>query len=130
MTQARNRERSLTLTLTAVLAIVAAMLVLASPARAAGYEDLLTDHQVEITETVSDAGFVHPGIGLSAADLRNAQQMVHAGEEPWASYFEVMSTTGFASRTWRASNSKSAAEPDVASRPELHPCGPARPRDQ
>lgn len=114
MTQARNRKRSQMPALTAILAIVAGMLVMASPARAAEYDDLLTNHVVAINETVSDAGFVHPGVGLSAGDLRNAQAMVRAGQEPWASYFKAMTATGAASKTYRAANSKSAAQPDVA----------------
>ena len=91
-----------------------------SPARAAADEDLLTDNVVAINETVSDAGFVHPGVGLSADDLRNAQEMVRTGQEPWASYFDAMTKTGAASTTYRASNSKSAAEPDVALDPNFN----------
>ncbi|MFC7619276.1 hypothetical protein ACFQU4_02950 [Microlunatus sp. GCM10028923] len=99
------------------LAVVASLIITAAvPAtgEVAGYEKLLTEHQVTINETTSDAGFVHPGVGLSAADLRSAQAMVRTGEEPWASYFETMTRTGFASTTFRAQNSKSAAEPDKA----------------
>ncbi|WP_051815490.1 putative Ig domain-containing protein, partial [Glycomyces tenuis] len=84
----------------------------ATPARAETDADLLTDHVVAIHETVSDAGFVHPGVGLSAEDLRLAQEQVRSGVEPWASYFAAMTETDFASTTYRASNSVSAAEPD------------------
>lgn len=119
MTQARKRKRSQLPALTAVLAIVAGTLVIASPARAAEYDDLLTNHVVAINETVSDAGFVHPGVGLSADDLRNAQAMVRSGQEPWASYFKAMTATGAASKTYRAANSKSAAQPDVAADPNF-----------
>ncbi|WP_335991584.1 putative Ig domain-containing protein [Glycomyces sp. MUSA5-2] len=97
----------------AALATGLGMVALPAQAQAAEYDDLLTDHVVEINETVSDAGFVHPGVGLTADDLRNAQEMARAGQEPWASYFAAMTDTGFASTTYRASNSKSAAEPDV-----------------
>jgi hypothetical protein len=101
--------------LTAALAAGAALLA-APPqtAQAADYEDLITDDVVVINETVSDAGFVHPGVGLTADDLRTAQEMVRTGQEPWASYFEAMADTGFAGTGYRASNSKSAAQPDQA----------------
>ncbi|SDL33894.1 Putative Ig domain-containing protein [Glycomyces sambucus] len=97
----------------AALATGLGLVVLPVPVQAAGYDGLLTDHVVEVNETVSDAGFTHPGVGLTAADLRNAQEMARAGEEPWASYFAAMSVTSFAATTYRASNSKSAAQPDV-----------------
>ncbi|WP_129788203.1 putative Ig domain-containing protein [Promicromonospora panici] len=119
MMQARNRERSRPPALAAVLAILAATLVVAPAASAAGAEDLLTDNVVAINETVSDAGFVHPGVGLSAEDLRNAQEMVRTGEEPWASYFDAMTKVGHAATTFRASNSKSPSEPDVAADPNF-----------
>ncbi len=124
MQQVRHRRRSLPIALSALLAVVASMLVVASsPAQAAEYDDLLTDHVVEINETVSDAGFVHPGVGLSADDLRNAQEMVRTGQEPWASYFDAMTKVGAASKTYRAANSKSAAEPDVALDPNFNHAG-------
>ncbi len=121
MQQVRHRRRSRPIVLSALLAVVASMLVVASsPAQAAEYDDLLTDHVVEINETVSDAGFVHPGVGLSADDLRNAQEMVRTGQEPWASYFDAMTKVGAASKSYRAANSKSAAEPDVALDPNFN----------
>jgi hypothetical protein len=92
MTQVGQRRRSRVTALTA--ALVAGIAVVAAPpqaqAQGAGYDSLLTDNIVQINETVSDAGFVHPGVGLSAADLRNAQEQVRAGQEPWASYFDAM----------------------------------------
>ncbi len=120
MTQARNRTRSRMTAVAAAMAVVAGLLVAASPARAAVDEDLITDNVVAINETISDAGFVHPGVGLSAEDLRNAQEMVRTGQEPWASYFSAMSATGAAGTGYRASNSKSAAEPDVALDPNFN----------
>ncbi|MCH7231206.1 discoidin domain-containing protein [Glycomyces sp. L485] len=100
MTQVLDRRRLRLTALLAALAVVATVFAAPSPARAAGYEDLLTDHVVEINETVSDAGFVHPGVGLSAADLRNAQEMVRSGQEPWASYFDAMTQV----RPWAQRN--------------------------
>jgi hypothetical protein len=97
-----------------VLAIVASLAVVSSPARAAEPSGPITANVVAVNETTSDAGFVHPGIGLSADDLRTTQEMVRSGQEPWASYFDAMSKTGFAATTFRASNALSAAEPDKA----------------
>ncbi|GAA2155060.1 putative Ig domain-containing protein [Glycomyces lechevalierae] len=107
----RSRLAALTVALATGLGAIAAP---PQVAQAANYEDLITGNVVTINETVSDAGFVHPGVGLTAEDLRTAQEMVRTGQEPWASYFEAMADTGFAATGYRASNSKSATEPDKA----------------
>jgi Putative Ig domain len=96
----------------AFAALVTGLTVLVAP-RPAHAAPPITGNVITINETVSDAGFVHPGVGLSAADLRNAQAQVRAGRQPWASYFDAMAATTFASPAYRASNSRSAAEPDV-----------------
>jgi hypothetical protein len=114
MRSTKISERSRPLVVTVVLAIVASLAVVSSPARAAEPTGPITANVVAINETTSDAGFVHPGIGLSADDLRTTQEMVRSGQEPWASYFDAMSKTGFASTTFRASNALSATEPDKA----------------
>ncbi|MGW0609239.1 discoidin domain-containing protein [Streptomyces sp. NPDC002788] len=87
MERARSRITAIGAALALTVGLAGAA---AAPARADGYESLLTDHVVKIHETVSDAGFVHPGVGLSAENLRNAQKMVRSGQEPWASYFDAM----------------------------------------
>lgn len=113
MTQVEKRRRWRPLASAAALAVAAGLV--AAPAQAqedGGYEDLLTDHVVEIEETVSDAGFVHPGVGLSAEDLRNAQDMVRSGEEPWASYFEAMTESGRWAETGYQPNNMVKGEPD------------------
>ncbi|KUO21349.1 discoidin domain-containing protein [Streptomyces dysideae] len=97
MERARSR---ITATGAALALTVGLAAVAAAPAHADGYEDLLTGHVVEIHETVSDAGFVHPGVGLSAENLRNAQEMVRSGTEPWASYFDAMTQV----RPWAQTN--------------------------
>ncbi|WP_335987569.1 putative Ig domain-containing protein [Glycomyces sp. MUSA5-2] len=114
MKQTQSRGRPWPTAAAAVLALAAGMLAASPPAAAAEPPDLITENVVAINETVSDAGFVHPGVGLSADDLRTTQEMVRSGQEPWASYFDAMTKTGFASTTWRASNALSAAEPDKA----------------
>ena len=122
MTLARNPRRSRMAAVAVVMTVVTGLLVVTSPARAA-VEDLITDNVVAINETISDAGFVHPGVGLSAEDLRNAQEMVRNGQEPWASYFSAMAATGAASTGYRAANSKSASQPDVALDPNFNHAG-------
>lgn len=123
MTQSGPRRRSRLAALAAALATGLGAAALPPQVAAAEYDDLITDHLVAINETVSDAGFVHPGVGLTADDLRNAQEMVRTGQEPWASYFAAMADTRFASTAYRASNSKSAAEPDVPLDPAFTQAG-------
>lgn len=123
MTQVKYRWQP---RLVAVATALATGLTITAPitsAPVAASATLLTGNVVEINETVSDAGFVHPGIGLSADDLRSAQRAVRAGQEPWASYFEAMSVTAFAGVDYRASNSKSATERDVPLDPTFRAVG-------
>jgi hypothetical protein len=59
---------------------------------------------VALTESVGKNGFVHPGIGVSAASLQNARNMVKAGIEPWKSHYDAMVETPFAARNLRTAN--------------------------
>ncbi|NDL57201.1 alginate lyase family protein [Phytoactinopolyspora mesophila] len=58
---------------------------------------------VEIRETTSEAGFIHPGVGLTADHLENMRTQVHAGVEPWASYYDAMTQTRYAAADFTAS---------------------------
>ena len=51
-------------------------------------DTILTGNVVELKETVSPEGFVHPGIGCSAATLAVMREKVIAGVSPWVDYFE------------------------------------------
>lgn len=64
----------------------------------------VTDYQVEILETISDNGFVHPGVGLTKPILENMREQVLAKNEPWYSYFQAMTLSAEASRTVTSSN--------------------------
>jgi putative Ig domain-containing protein len=117
MKHVMERARSRIAAFGAALALLTAGLAVAATApaqaEADGYEGLLTDHVVEIHETVSDAGFVHPGVGLSAENLRNAQAMVRSGQEPWASYFQALTQAQpWASPTYTVNNMV-RGQPDV-----------------
>jgi hypothetical protein len=57
-----------------------------------------------IVRSVSEAGFAHPGVGLTADNLENMRTQVLAGVEPWASYYAAMSQTRYARVDYRAIN--------------------------
>lgn len=65
-------------------------------ARADEAQTILTDNVVELRETVSPEGFVHPGIGCSAQTLSVMREKVIQGVSPWVDYFEGMRRTRFA----------------------------------
>lgn len=57
-----------------------------------------------IERSVGDAGFAHPGVGVTADHLETMRENVLAGVEPWASYFAAMAETRYASPTYVAEN--------------------------
>ena len=59
-------------------------------------DTIMTDNVVEIQETVTDNGFVHPGIGFTAKSLITMREMVQNGVSPWSDYFEGMRRTRYA----------------------------------
>lgn len=57
---------------------------------------ILTKNVVELRETISPQGFVHPGISCNAETLTVMREKVLAGVSPWVDYFEGMRRTRFA----------------------------------
>lgn len=58
-------------------------------------DSIITDNVVELNETVSDEGFVHPGVGASAEGLSVMRDMVKQGVSPWIDYFEGLRQTSY-----------------------------------
>ncbi|HEY8993725.1 MAG TPA: hypothetical protein VIM71_03490, partial [Lacunisphaera sp.] len=57
---------------------------------------ILSDNVVELRETISPQGFVHPGISCNAETLSVMRDNVRAGVSPWVDYFEGLRRTRFA----------------------------------
>ncbi|MGW0708349.1 Ig domain-containing protein [Streptomyces sp. NPDC002643] len=96
---------------TLVCALLAA-LVQASPAQGATASDPVPEAfpTVTLKEITSADGFTHPGIAVSASNLRLARRQVREGVEPWASYYAAMHGTSFASRTLGVANGVSGTD--------------------
>jgi hypothetical protein len=62
---------------------------------------ILTDNVVELRETISPQGFVHPGIACNAETLAVMRDKVLNGVSPWVDYFEGMRRTRYANLNQR-----------------------------
>lgn len=69
------------------------------------------DQVVEIFETVSEAGFVHPGIGFTKETLENLRDQVREKQEPWYSYYKELANSSAASTTFKCDNSTDGVTP-------------------
>jgi hypothetical protein len=77
------------------IAAVTAMLPLAG-AMAEQSQTILTDHPVDLRQTISPQGFVHPGISCDAQTLAVMRDKVIHGVSPWVDYFEGLRRTPYA----------------------------------
>ncbi|MFK4762626.1 carbohydrate-binding protein [Microbacterium sp. ZW T5_45] len=83
------------------------VLFAAHPATAgSGTTSVVSETPPGIVRTVSDAGFAHPGVGFTADHLENMRAQVLAGVDPWASYYDAMIETRYATRDFRAENAQ------------------------
>ncbi|MDH6696487.1 putative Ig domain-containing protein [Streptomyces sp. MAA16] len=109
----RFRHARRSATVVALFALLA-ILVPASPASPAGAAapDPAADAfpGVTLKQVTSSAGFVHPGIAVSASSLVRARQQVLGGVEPWSSYYAAMIETNYASRTLTSVNRGSGVD--------------------
>ncbi|WP_205324698.1 discoidin domain-containing protein [Glycomyces sp. YM15] len=65
---------------------------------------------VQFHSTVSEAGFTHPGIGLTEPVLANVRDQIAAGAEPWTSSFEALKHSYAAADNVTSSN-RSGTDP-------------------
>jgi hypothetical protein len=67
-------------------------------------DTMVTSYQPVISESIDASGFKHPGIGLTKETLETMRAQVLAKKEPWNTHFNMMLTSGKASRTVGISN--------------------------
>ncbi|MGL1959595.1 MAG: Ig domain-containing protein [Colwellia sp.] len=67
-------------------------------------ETTITTNIVEINEYTSANGFKHPGIRFTKESLENMRSQVKVGQEPWASYYEGMRRSSWASLDYNPKN--------------------------
>ncbi|WP_432889902.1 discoidin domain-containing protein [Kribbella sp. CA-245084] len=88
----------------AVLTAIGGLVGVAPPAAAAGFP------APTINRVTSAAGFVHPGLAVSASSLETARTQVQQHVEPWASYYAAMTATSYASTTFSSRNQGPGAD--------------------
>lgn len=90
-------------------AVMLGATLVASPASAATPAATASAPPV-IVQTVSDAGFVHPGVGFAGDDLENMRTQVLAGVDPWKSYYDAMVQTKYAAPDYVPENAQAGTD--------------------
>ncbi len=90
----------------ALLLSIGLLQVAPSATEPAAAQDLGTC-DVQIHPAVSEAGFTHPGIGLTEPVIQNVRDQLAAGAEPWTSGFEALQQSGAAAENVGPSNAAS-----------------------
>lgn len=68
----------------------------------------------QITQVTDDAGFIHPGVGLTKALLENVRTKIRAGAQPWTYYYNTMLLPApEAAKTVTSSNSSNGTTPSA-----------------
>lgn len=72
----------------------------------------ISETSVIINEITSDAGFIHPGVGITKKELENVRTQVKEQKEPWYSYYQNMVLNSkYASREFACNNSEDGVNP-------------------
>ncbi|WP_238358007.1 putative Ig domain-containing protein [Cohnella zeiphila] len=110
-----KRKASRALSLVTAIVMIAQMLIFMKPAVAnADTPSVFTDYLPQITEVTDEAGFIHPGVGLTKELLENVRSKVRAGAQPWTYYFNNMLLPApEASKTVTSSNSSDGKTPSA-----------------
>ncbi|WP_082614769.1 OmpL47-type beta-barrel domain-containing protein [Paenibacillus sp. Soil787] len=75
---------------------------------------IFTDYLPTITQVTDEAGFTHPGVGLTKDLLENVRTKVRAGAQPWTYYFNSMLLDSpDASKTITSKNSSDGITPSA-----------------
>ena len=103
------------LSLVTAIVMIAQMLLIALPVTVnAETTSIFTDYLPTITEVTDEAGFTHPGVGLTKELLENVRTKVRAGAEPWNTYFNSMLVpSSDAARSITSSNSGDGIHPSI-----------------
>ncbi|MCA0755062.1 discoidin domain-containing protein [Paenibacillus sp. N4] len=103
------------LSLVTAIVMIAQMLLIALPVTVkAETTSIFTDYLPEITPVTDEAGFTHPGVGLTKELLANLRSKVRAGAQPWTYYFNTMLLPAAeASKTVTSSNSGDGKTPSA-----------------